>query len=101
MGENHPDVAKSLNNLAGLYQDQGQYAQAEPLYQCALAIWEKALGAYHPNVVLSLENLVGLYQQTNVVLSLENLVGLYQQTDCAALAGPLEKRAAAIRAIKR
>ncbi len=40
----HPDVAQSLNNLAELYRVQGRYAEAEPLYQRALAIREKALG---------------------------------------------------------
>ena len=44
LGPEHPDVATSLNNLAMLYYDQGQYAKAEPLYQRALAIREKALG---------------------------------------------------------
>ncbi len=34
-GPNHPLVALSLNNLALLYKIQGQYAQAEPLYQRA------------------------------------------------------------------
>jgi tetratricopeptide (TPR) repeat protein len=34
-------VAESLNNLAGLYQAQGQYAKAEPLYKRALVILEK------------------------------------------------------------
>ena len=34
-------TARVLNNLAVLYHAQGQYAQAEPLYQRALAIWEK------------------------------------------------------------
>jgi tetratricopeptide (TPR) repeat protein len=49
-------VATSLNNLAGLYDTQGQYGKAEPLYQRALAIFEKALGPEHPNVVTVLEN---------------------------------------------
>ncbi len=35
-------MARSLNNLAGLYQGQGKYAEAEPLYQRSLAIREKA-----------------------------------------------------------
>lgn len=30
LGKEHPDVAQSLNNLALLYQDQGNYSQAEP-----------------------------------------------------------------------
>jgi hypothetical protein len=31
--EEHPEVATRLNNLAGLYRAQGQYAQAELLYK--------------------------------------------------------------------
>ena len=55
LGPVHPNVATSLNNLAALYQTQGNYAQAEPLYKRALAIWEKALGPVHPNVATILE----------------------------------------------
>ena len=61
LGSNHPDVAISLNNLAGLYETQGRYADAEPLYKRSLAIWEKALGPNHPNVATSLNNLALLY----------------------------------------
>ena len=42
LGPEHPGVATALNNLAALYLAQGKYAEAEPLYQRALAIWEKA-----------------------------------------------------------
>jgi tetratricopeptide (TPR) repeat protein len=49
-------VAQSLNNLALLYRVQGQYGKAEPLYQRALAIWEKALGPEHPHLATGLEN---------------------------------------------
>ena len=41
-----PHTANSLNNLALLYDNQGLYSQAEPLYKRALAIREKALGAW-------------------------------------------------------
>jgi hypothetical protein len=34
----HPDVATSLNPLAVLYQAQGAYPKAEPLYVRALDI---------------------------------------------------------------
>ncbi|MDZ4723543.1 MAG: tetratricopeptide repeat protein, partial [candidate division Zixibacteria bacterium] len=50
-----------MNNLAGLYNTQGQYALAEPLYKRALEIREKALGPDHPDVALSLNNLAFLY----------------------------------------
>jgi tetratricopeptide (TPR) repeat protein len=56
-------VATSLNNLAVLYRDQGNYAQAEPLFQRALAIWEKALGPQHPNVATALENCARLLRE--------------------------------------
>ena len=39
-----PVVAKALNNLATLYFVQGRDADAEPLFKCALAILQKALG---------------------------------------------------------
>ena len=54
--------ATSLNNLAELYRVQGQYAQAEPLYQRSLAILEKTVGPEHPDVATSLNNLALLYQ---------------------------------------
>lgn len=41
LGPEHPAVATSLNNLAALYNNQGRYAEAEPLYQRrALAIYD-------------------------------------------------------------
>ena len=64
VGPEHPDVAASLNNLAVLYDDQGKYAQAEPLYQRALAIVEKALGPEHPHVATSLETYAIMLRET-------------------------------------
>ena len=46
-----------------LYDNQGRYAEAEPLYKRALAIREKALGPDHPDVALSLNNLAFLYDK--------------------------------------
>ena len=54
-------MAQSLNNLAGLYRDQGKYAEAEPLFQRALAIRERTLGPEHPEAARSLQNLAVLY----------------------------------------
>jgi CHAT domain-containing protein/tetratricopeptide (TPR) repeat protein len=62
LGKNHPDYALSLNNLAALYQDMGDYARAEPLYLEALAITKKAVGTDHPNYALYLNNLADLYR---------------------------------------
>jgi tetratricopeptide (TPR) repeat protein len=51
-----PRCQFASNNLAALYYNQGQYAKAEPLYNRALAIWEKTLGPEHPNVKGCLED---------------------------------------------
>lgn len=56
------EVATSLNNLAALYYFKDDYPRAEPLYQRALTIQEKALGANHPDLAASLNNLARLYQ---------------------------------------
>jgi tetratricopeptide (TPR) repeat protein len=62
LGADHPSVATSLNNLAGLYYSQGKYSKAEPLYLRSLEIRERQLGADHPSVATSLNNLAGLYR---------------------------------------
>ncbi|MCF4967199.1 tetratricopeptide repeat protein [Nostoc sp. CMAA1605] len=61
LGDNHPDVATSLNNLAEVYYFQGKYDQAEPLYLQALALDKRLLGDNHPSVATSLNNLALLY----------------------------------------
>ena len=51
-------MAGTFNSLiARLYQAQGRYAEAEPLFKRALAVWEKALGPEHPRVADSLNTL--------------------------------------------
>jgi tetratricopeptide (TPR) repeat protein len=57
-------VAQSLNNLALLYKAQSRYADAEPLYQRALGIFEKNPGPEHPDVATSLENYAALLRDT-------------------------------------
>ncbi len=158
LGPNHPDVASSLDKLGNVYYKQGQYGQAEPLYKRALAVREKALGPNDPAVRYSLDNLAELYRaqgqdalaeplvkrslaitaafENSSALShekqgqygeaemsykaalmaheyafgpdhpdlapiLSNLAGLYRKTGREKEAEELEKRAAAIRAIKR
>ena len=123
LGPEHPSLATSLNNLALLYSNQGQYVPAEPLYQQALAIQEKILSPEHPAVATSLNNLAGLYHNQGqyaqamplyqralgiqektlgpehpaVATSLNNLAGLYHNQGQYAQAEPLYQRALAIR----
>ncbi|MCV3212581.1 tetratricopeptide repeat protein [Plectonema radiosum NIES-515] len=61
LGEEHPHVATSLNNLAYLYKSQGRYSDAEPLHIQALALQKRLLGEEHPHVATSLNNLANLY----------------------------------------
>jgi tetratricopeptide (TPR) repeat protein len=103
LGDRHPDVATSLNNLAYLYNAQGRYDAAEPLFQEALKLRKDLLGDRHPDVASSLNNLAKLYdsqgryetaeplylealqlykdllgdRHPDVAASLNNLAGLY------------------------
>ena len=123
LGPEHPDVATTLNNLAGLYESKGDYDAALPLYKRALAIREKALGPEHPYVATTLNNLAGLYrakgdddaalplyeralaisekalglEHPDVATTLNNLAGLYESKGNYDAALPLYERALAIR----
>ena len=109
------DLAASLNNLAALYESQGRYEQAEPLYLQALELSQRLLGEDHPNVATSLNNLAGLYKSQgryneaeplylqalelwkhllgedhpDVATSLNNLAGLYKSQGRYEQAEPL------------
>jgi tetratricopeptide (TPR) repeat protein len=74
LGEEHPDVAASLNNLAQVYRAQGKYADAEPLYCSALEMRQHhLLGADHPDVAMSLNNLAELYRSQGKYVEAEPL----------------------------
>jgi tetratricopeptide (TPR) repeat protein len=109
--------------LAGLYDSQERYKDAEPLYRRALQIAEKTFGPDHPHVASSLNNLggtlvgLGNYKEAELVLvkaqaiientygvahpyvasGLENLAEFYEGTGRADEAGSLRARAQEIR----
>jgi CHAT domain-containing protein/tetratricopeptide (TPR) repeat protein len=123
LGPDHPGVAASLYNLAGIYANQLRPADAEPLYKRAIAIYEKTLGHDHPSVGAPLNNLALLYKKQghyaeaeplfkralavnekafgpdhpDVARSLDSLASLYVDQGRYADAEPLYKRALAIR----
>jgi len=68
-------VAQSLDNLAALYQAQGQYAAAETLLKRLLAISEKALGPEHPDVAMVFENMSDLYTKMGKTEEAKKLAG--------------------------
>ncbi|MFY9974177.1 MAG: tetratricopeptide repeat protein, partial [Chromatiaceae bacterium] len=65
LGEEHPWTLTSINNLASLYQAQGHYGDAEPLYRRVLAASGPILGNDHPRTLASVNNLAVLYQAQN------------------------------------
>jgi CHAT domain-containing protein/Tfp pilus assembly protein PilF len=123
LGEDHPDYAQSLFNLAAQYQALAEYAKAEPLFRRSLAIWEARLGRDHPDVAQSLNNLALLYHEQgqyaraeplfrrslqirearlgqdhpDVAISLNNLALLYKARAEYARAEPLYRRSLQIR----
>jgi tetratricopeptide (TPR) repeat protein len=122
-GSEHPDVANSLDNLAGIHDHQGRYSEAEPLYQQALEISKRLLGPKHPSVATSLNNLAclhhkqGRYEESkllqqealeikqtllgnehpSVATSLHNLAGVFRSQGQHQKAEPLYQQALEIR----
>ncbi|MDJ0580817.1 tetratricopeptide repeat protein [Crocosphaera sp.] len=114
-GEEHLDVAVSMNNLAELYKTQGKYEAAEHLLVDGLAMRKKLLGEEHPYVALSMNNLAALYdlqgkyeaakplyvdalammkkllgeEHIDVALSMNNLAALYYSQGKYEAAEPL------------
>jgi tetratricopeptide (TPR) repeat protein len=121
-GNDHPNVAIRLNNLAGLLLATNRLAEAEPLMARVVEIFEISFGEYHPNVATALNNLAGLLKATNrlpeaeplmhralaideasygsdhpkVATDLNNLGSLLQATNRLAEAEPLLRRMAEI-----
>jgi CHAT domain-containing protein len=60
--QGHPDLARSINNLAFLYQGQGEYSKAEPLHVRALKMLETLYPQGHPDLARSLNNLGLLHE---------------------------------------
>ncbi|MGK7873218.1 MAG: tetratricopeptide repeat protein [Xenococcaceae cyanobacterium] len=115
LGEEHSDVAFSLNSLALLYSSQGRYSEAEPLLMQALELYKRLHSEEHPDVASSLNNLAYLYfsqgryseaepllmqalelykrllgqEHPDVALSLNNLAKLYSSQGKYSEAEPL------------
>ncbi len=123
LGEEHPDVAISMDNLAVLHKNLGRYSEAEPLYKRSLEIGKKVLGEEHPDVAITMNNLAMLYGETGryseaeplckrsleiqqkllhkdhllIAKSMNNLAELYRETGRYSEAEPLYKRSLEIR----
>ncbi len=62
LGERHPGVVISMNNLAAVLKDQGRYAEAESLFWESLALTRELLGEHHPSMAIGLNNLANVRQ---------------------------------------
>ncbi len=59
--EGHPDIAISLNNLAGLYESQSQFAEAENFLVESVEISRRVFSVESPNATYSMANLASVY----------------------------------------
>jgi tetratricopeptide (TPR) repeat protein len=57
LGEEHPEIANSYNNLANDLEAQGKYAEAVEFSRKALDICRKVLGEEHPDTAATYHNL--------------------------------------------
>ncbi|XP_053546828.1 nephrocystin-3 [Bombina bombina] len=69
----HPSVAQSLHQLAGVYMQSKKFGNAEQLYKQALEISENAYGGEHLRVARELDALAILYQKQNKYEQAEQL----------------------------
>jgi len=119
---NFPAAAQLLMQAGYYLQDRAEYAQAEPLYQQALSIYETVKGPNHPSTGTMLHNLASLYQaqgqyeqaeplyqrslsisetvegpaHPNTATTLHQLASLYQEQGKYEQAEPLYQRALSI-----
>jgi len=119
---NDPNIARTLDHLAGLYWESGQYDEAEPLFKRSLEILETSLGPDHPEFANELNSLAALYvdgsryadaepllkrslamrikvhgpDSSDAANTMHNLAELYYRQGRYADSEPLRKRALAI-----
>lgn len=61
-GGEHPDLAVTLKELAGIAREQGVNEEAERLYLAAIAINEAMLGEQHPETANTMNSLAVFYR---------------------------------------
>jgi CHAT domain-containing protein/tetratricopeptide (TPR) repeat protein len=60
LGPDHPDTARSVNNLANLLAESGEYVDAKPLYERVLRTQEKKLGPDDLSLARTYNNVANL-----------------------------------------
>jgi tetratricopeptide (TPR) repeat protein len=73
LGEEHEEVAASLNNLAGALRENEKPVEAETMYREALAMQRRLLGEQHPAVAGSLNNLARMFSNQGRLTEAETM----------------------------
>jgi tetratricopeptide (TPR) repeat protein len=76
LGEEHPDMLTSMNNLAQALSKQGKHAEAEQMHRETLALREKVLRKEHPDTLMSVYGLAYLLHHQN---KYEDALPLYER----------------------
>ncbi|HEU5381192.1 MAG TPA: tetratricopeptide repeat protein [Ktedonobacteraceae bacterium] len=86
----HLEMAHSLHELAEVSRQRGKYAEAEPLYQRALSIWEQQFSPEHPETAETLLPFQAYFQKRHeeMLLQQAEAVKLWYGTDEAAQLWP-------------
>lgn len=82
-GPHDPRMVAPLNNLATIYQTQGKYSAAAPLFNRCLAIVEKAAGPKHKDVGTVLNSIAELHRAQGLFAEAEPLykrsIAIYEE----------------------
>jgi hypothetical protein len=60
LGQEHPDTAEIINDLARLWEARDHKEEARVWYARALAVREQALGSHHPKTIETRTRLIAL-----------------------------------------
>ena len=84
LSPNHPDLAKTYNNIVNVYRDMGEYSKALLSHEKALAIQQQSLPPKHPDVAMSYNNVGMVYENmgeySKALSSYEKALAIWQQS---------------------
>ena len=63
LGHEHQDTLASMNNLANVLQEQGQWQESEEMHREALEAKRRVLGQEHPDTLASMTNLANVLRE--------------------------------------
>jgi tetratricopeptide (TPR) repeat protein/tRNA A-37 threonylcarbamoyl transferase component Bud32 len=85
-GTDHPDYLTVQDRVATVYQEQGKYAEAEPLFRQVLATRTAQLGSDNAETLTSMNNLAILYRLQGRYTEAEQLLQTVAEARAAHLA---------------